>query len=186
MSRDFGMAALSIFFFVAIACTPKASEVSAAKASKDRAAALAKPLGGRLTSIRSLDSNKCLDASENSFNNGQKIVQLSCQVTPTQRWQIHANGADNSTFVIRPDGGGDTVIDISRESGSVDVVLWKYTEGNVNQLWKIVDLGDLTYSIRSLANLNKCLGFAEENTDDNSRLSLLDCSSAKNLRWSLN
>lgn len=167
---------LSLAVLSPLACTAK-SETSEFKSKTT--------LGGRSVKIRNIGTSLCLENFDYGGWNGKKIIQAGCQSHKTQKWQLHFKSNDNGIYVIRPEAGGDTVVDVTHENGNDGVQLWKYDEANRNQMWWIMESGVQKYTIRSVALPKKCLGFPKTSNKAQAQLELLDCEASKGQLWLL-
>jgi hypothetical protein len=174
--RRIALIFLSLSALAPLACTAK-SETSSFKSKTD--------LGGNSVKIRNIGTSLCLENFDYGGWNGKKIIQAGCKSNKTQKWQLHFKADDNGVYVIRPEAGGDTVVDVIHENSKDSVQLWKYNEANRNQMWWIIESGIQKYTIRSVALPKKCLGFPKDITKDQSQLELLDCNLSKGQIWTI-
>ncbi|MBC7530054.1 MAG: RICIN domain-containing protein [Oligoflexus sp.] len=167
---------MSIFALLPLSCKAPA-ENSEMKSTK--------VLGGRVVTIKNVNTKKCLENWDYGGWNGKKIIQNACKSNKTQKWQLHFKDNEGGMYVIRPEAGSDTVIDVTHEGEVLGVQLWKYNEVNRNQLWAIVESGVNRFILRSVALPKKCLGFSKDKTDDLTQLEILDCSPTNGQMWTI-
>jgi len=124
-------------------------------------------------------SNKCLDVSGLSRDNGGKIQQWSCRGSDNQLWGLVPVG-DYYKIMAKHSGKCLDVWGVSRENGA-RVHQWTCEAGKENQLWQLVPRGD-AYSLVA-KHSGKCLDVSGVSCENGAELLQWDCHGGGNQLW---
>ena len=123
--------------------------------------------------ITNRNSGKCLTTLNGSTADAAEVVQVTCNGSTEQQWEIVEIGTDLYN-IIHVSSGKFADIDGGSTSTGANNIIWPDNGGD-NQKWEIVDQGDGYYHIINL-NSNLFLDISSASTSDN----------ANNIQWSDN
>ncbi|WP_066370595.1 ricin-type beta-trefoil lectin domain protein [Herbidospora mongoliensis] len=121
--------------------------------------------------IRGVASNRCVDVTGASQNNGTAVVLWDCNGQSNQQWTATSSG-ELRVY-------GNKCLDVSG-AGTADgtgVLIWD-CNGQNNQKWRFNSDGSIT-----AIGANKCLDVAGSSTANNARIQIWSCTGAGNQRW---
>jgi hypothetical protein len=132
--------------------------------------------------IMNRHSNKALDVTERSNQDGANIQQWSYADQPNQNWDVIDLGNGESAIISRQSGRALTVQG-GRDNNGADIIQqgWR---GSPQQRWRLEQTGSDYYRIISVDN-GKCLDVTEEGKQDGANIQLWDCANQGNQQWKL-
>ena len=93
-------------------------------------------------------SDKCLDVTGRSGDDGVVVIQYSCTGGDNQKWILSTTG--DSTTIVAKHSGKCLDLDYGKAGDGVKIQQWTCNGGN-NQLWRLIPVGDNGYKIVSVA-----------------------------------
>ena len=127
-------------------------------------------------------SDKALDVTERSNQDGANIQQWSYADQPNQNWDVIDLGNGAAAIISRQSGKALTVQG-SRDNNGANIIQQSW-RGSPQQRWRLEQNGGDYYRIVSEDN-GKCLDVTEEDKQDGARIQLWDCSNKANQQWRL-
>ena len=124
-------------------------------------------------------SQKCLDVSQWSLNDGMPVVQWACNGGDNQTWNIENTSDGYSRLIARHSGKCLDVSGASTEDGAA-IIQWS-CHGGANQQWRLEAVGE---GYRFVArHSGKCLDVAGWSTDDGTGIIQWQCHGGANQTW---
>jgi hypothetical protein len=134
---------------------------------------------GELGELVASHSQKCLDVTGWSTQDGTPIIQWRCHGGDNQAWSIEPGAEGYSRLVSRHSG---QCLDVSGEStkDGAPIIQWP-CHGGANQEWRMEAVGG---GYRFVArHSGKCLDVTGESTDDGSGIIQWQCHGGANQTW---
>lgn len=132
--------------------------------------------------IMNRHSNKGLDVTERSNQEGANIQQWSYADQPNQNWEVIDLGNGESAVISRQSGKALTVQG-GRDNNGANIIQQSW-RGNPQQRWRFEQLGSDYYRIVSVDN-GKCLDVTEQGRQDGANIQLWDYANQANQQWRL-
>lgn len=132
--------------------------------------------------IMNRHSDKAMDVTERSNQDGANIQQWSYADQPNQNWDVIDLGNGAAAIISRQSGKALTVRG-SRDNNGANIIQQSW-RGSPQQRWRLEQNGGDYYRIVSEDN-GKCLDVTEEDKQDGARIQLWDCSNKANQQWRL-
>ncbi|TDT44475.1 triacylglycerol esterase/lipase EstA (alpha/beta hydrolase family) [Halospina denitrificans] len=128
----------------------------------------------------SLHSNKCVDVSGPSHDNGTNIHQWSCHGNDNQRWYLE--NYEDGYHRIRSKYS-DKCLDVSSAShdNGANIQQWDCGDGE-NQQWHLAYAGNNYYMLKA-RHSGKCLDVSGVSHDDGANIHQWDCVNGDNQRF---
>jgi hypothetical protein len=124
-------------------------------------------------------SNKCLDVSNLSQDNGAKIQQWTCHGRDNQLWELRRVG-NYHQIIAKHSGKCLAVRGTSPGNGNV-LQQWTCDARQNNQLWQFIEVGD---DYRLVAkHSGQCMDVSDVGYDNGAQLIQWDCHSGENQLW---
>jgi len=132
--------------------------------------------------IMNRHSNKALDVTERSNQDGANIQQWSYADQSNQNWEIIDLGNGESAIVSLQSGRALTVQG-GRDNNGSNIIqqIWR---GSQQQRWRLEQIGSDYYKIVSVDN-GKCLDVTREGKQDGASIQLWDYANQANQQWRL-
>jgi len=132
--------------------------------------------------IMNRHSNKALDVTERSNQDGANIQQWSYADQPNQNWDIIDLGRGEAAIISRQSGRALTV-EGGRDNNGANVIQqgWR---GSPQQRWRLEQTGGDYYRIVSVDN-GKCLDVTQQGKQDGANIQLWDYANQANQQWRL-
>jgi hypothetical protein len=132
--------------------------------------------------IMNRHSDKALDVTERSNQDGANIQQWSYADQPNQNWDVIDLGNGEAAIISRLSGRALTVQG-SRDNNGANIILqgWR---GTPQQRWRLEQIGGDYYRIVSVDN-GKCLDVTQEGKQDGANIQLWDYANHANQQWRL-
>lgn len=140
---------------------------------------------GRVTysgPIMNRHSNKALDVTERSNQDGANIQQWSYADQPNQNWDVIDLGNGEAAIISRQSGRALTV-EGGRDNNGANIIQQSW-RGSTQQRWRLEQIGSDYYRIVSVDN-GKCLDVTREGKEDGANIQLWDYSNQANQQWRL-
>jgi len=132
--------------------------------------------------IMNRHSNKALDVTERSNQDGANIQQWSFADQPNQNWEVIDLGNSEAAIISRQSGRALTVQG-GRDNNGANIIQQSW-RGTVQQRWRVEQIGSNYYKIVSVDN-GKCLDVTQEGKQDGANIQIWDCSNQANQQWRL-
>jgi len=132
--------------------------------------------------IMNRHSDKALDVTERSNQDGANIQQWSYADQPNQNWDVIDLGNGESAIISRQSGRALTVQG-GRDNNGANIIqqTWR---GSPQQRWRLEQIGSDYYRIVSVDN-GKCLDVTQEGKQDGANIKLWDYADQSNQQWRL-
>nr|WP_062342982.1 lectin [Herbidospora sakaeratensis] len=121
--------------------------------------------------LRGVASNRCVDVTGASQNNGTAVVLWDCNGQSNQQWTSTAAGE------LRVYGNKCLDVNNNGTADGTGVLIWD-CNGQNNQKWRFNGDGSIT-----AIGANKCLDVSGASTANNARIQIWTCTGATNQRW---
>src|SRR5689334_19450754 len=132
--------------------------------------------------IMNRHSDKALDVTERSNQDGAQIQQWSFADQPNQNWDVIDLGNGESAIVSRQSGRALTVQG-GRDNNGANIIQQSW-RGGPQQRWRLEQAGGDYYRIVSVDN-GKCLDVTREGKQDGANIQLWDYANQANQQWRL-
>jgi hypothetical protein len=132
--------------------------------------------------IMNRHSNKALDVTERSNQDGADIQQWSYSDQPNQNWDVIDLGNGEVAIISRQSGRALTVQG-GRDNNGANIIQQSW-RGSPQQRWRLEQLGSDYYKIVSADN-GKCLDVTQEGRQDGANIQLWDYANQANQQWRL-
>lgn len=132
--------------------------------------------------IMNRHSNKALDVTERSNQDGADIQQWSYADQPNQNWDVIDLGNGESAIISRQSGRALTVQG-GRDNNGANIIQQSW-RGSPQQRWRLEQVGSDYYRIVSVDN-GKCLDVTEQGKQDGANIQLWDYANQANQQWRL-
>ena len=132
--------------------------------------------------IMNRHSNKALDVTERSNQDGANIQQWSYADQPNQNWEVIDLGNGESAIISRQSGRALTVQG-GRDNNGANIIQqgWR---GSPQQRWRLERIGADYYRIVNVDN-GKCLDVTQQGKQDGANIQLWDYVNQANQQWRL-
>ncbi|WP_062431059.1 glycoside hydrolase family 27 protein [Herbidospora daliensis] len=121
--------------------------------------------------LRGVASNRCVDVTGASQNNGTAVVLWDCNGQSNQQWTSTSAGE------LRVYGNKCLDVNNNGTADGTGVLIWD-CNGQNNQKWRFNSDGSIT-----AIGANKCLDVSGASTANNARIQIWSCTGATNQRW---
>lgn len=132
--------------------------------------------------IMNRHSNKALDVTERSNQDGANIQQWSYADQPNQNWDVIDLGNGESAIISRQSGRALTVQG-GRDNNGANIIQQSW-RGSAQQRWRFEQTGSDYYRIVSVDN-GRCLDVTQEGRQDGANIQLWDYANQSNQQWRL-
>jgi len=132
--------------------------------------------------IMNRHSDKGLDVTERSNQDGANIQQWSYADQPNQNWDVIDLGNGESAIISRQSGRALTVQG-GRDNNGANIIQQSW-RGSSQQRWRLEQTGSDYYRIVSVDN-GKCLDVTQEGKQDGANIQLWDYANQANQQWRL-
>jgi hypothetical protein len=132
--------------------------------------------------IMNRHSDKALDVTERSNQDGANIQQWSYADQPNQNWDVIDLDNGESAIISRQSGRALTVQG-GRDNNGANVIQQSW-RGSPQQRWRLEQIGSDYYRIVSVDN-GKCLDVTERGRQDGANIQLWDYANQANQQWRL-
>lgn len=132
--------------------------------------------------IMNRHSDKALDVTERSNEDGANIQQWSYADQPNQNWDVIDLGNGEAAIISRQSGRALTVQG-SRDNNGANIIQQSW-RGTPQQRWRLEQIGGDYYRIVSVDN-GKCLDVTQEGKQDGANIQLWDYANHANQQWRL-
>ena len=132
--------------------------------------------------IMNRHSNKALDVTERSNQDGANIQQWSYADQPNQNWDIIDLGNGEAAIISRQSGRALTVQG-GRDNNGANIIQRSWN-GTPQQRWRLEQTGGDYYRIVSVDN-GKCLDVTSQGRQDGANIQLWDYANQANQQWRL-
>ena len=132
--------------------------------------------------IMNRHSNKALDVTERSNQDGANIQQWSYSDQPNQNWDVIDLGNGEAAIISRQSGRALTVQG-GRDNNGANIIQQSW-RGSPQQRWRLEQTGGDYYRIVSVDN-GKCLDVTQEGKQDGANIQLWDYANQANQQWKL-
>jgi hypothetical protein len=132
--------------------------------------------------IMNRHSDKALDVTERSNQDGADIQQWSYADQPNQNWDVIDLGNGQSAIISRQSGRALTVQG-GRDNNGANIIQQSW-RGSTQQRWRLEQIGSDYYRIVSVDN-GKCLDVTQEGKQDGANIQLWDYANQANQQWRL-
>jgi ricin-type beta-trefoil lectin protein len=132
--------------------------------------------------IMNRHSDKALDVTERSNQDGANIQQWSYADQPNQNWDVIDLGNGESAILSRQSGRALTVQG-GRDNNGANIIQQSW-RGSPQQRWRLEPIGSDYYRIVSVDN-GKCLDVTERGRQDGDNIQLWDYANQSNQQWRL-
>ena len=132
--------------------------------------------------IMNRHSDKALDVTERSNQDGADIQQWSYADQPNQNWDVIDLGNGESAIISRQSGRALTVQGGGDNNGAN--IIQQSWRGSPQQRWRLEQIGSDYYRIVSADN-GKCLDVTREGMQDGANIQLWDYANQPNQQWRL-
>ncbi|MEK6323285.1 MAG: RICIN domain-containing protein [Acidobacteriota bacterium] len=132
--------------------------------------------------IMNRHSDKGLDVTERSNQDGANIQQWSYADQPNQNWDVIDLGNGESAIISRQSGRALTVQG-GRDNNGANIIQQSW-RGSPQQRWRFEQIGSDYYRIVSVDN-GKCLDVTEQGRQDGANIQLWDYANQSNQQWRL-
>ncbi len=136
---------------------------------------------GRYT-IKSVNSNLCMDVDHSKFNNGANIQQWSCNGTNAQAFDLVVNGG----YYNLKNVNSGKLVDVSGVSTSdgANIAQWEATNGD-NQRFSFINNGNSQYEIHA-KHSGKCVDVSGWSQSSGGNVQQWSCGNSQaNQKWML-
>lgn len=134
-------------------------------------------------SIINRHSNKGLDVTEQSMQEGANIQQWGYSDQPNQNWDVIDLGNGEVAIISRQSGMAITVQGGNDNNGAN--IIQRSWNGNRQQRWRLEQISGGYYQIVSVDN-GKCLDVTERGRQDGANVQLWNYANQANQHWRLN
>ena len=132
--------------------------------------------------IMNRHSNKALDVTERSNQDGANIQQWSYADQPNQNWDVIDLGNGEAAIISRQSGRALTVQG-GRDNNGANIIQRNWS-GTPQQRWRLEQTGGDYYRIISVDN-GKCLDVTSQGRQDGANIQLWDYANQANQQWRL-
>jgi len=132
--------------------------------------------------IMNRHSNKALDVTERSNQDGANIQQWSYADQPNQNWDVIDLGNGEAAIISRQSGRALTVQG-GRDNNGANIIQRTWN-GAPQQRWRLEQTGGDYYRIVSVDN-GKCLDVTSQGRQDGANIQLWDYANQANQQWRL-
>jgi hypothetical protein len=132
--------------------------------------------------IMNRHSNKALDVTERSNQEGANIQQWSYADQPNQNWDVIDLGNGEAAIISRQSGRALTVQG-GRDNNGANIIQRSWN-GTPQQRWRLEQTGGDYYRIVSVDN-GKCLDVTSQGRQDGANIQLWDYANQANQQWRL-
>jgi Ricin-type beta-trefoil lectin domain-like len=132
--------------------------------------------------IMNRHSDKALDVTERSNQDGANIQQWSYADQPNQNWDVIDLGKGEAAIISRQSGRALTVQG-GRTSNGANIIQQSW-RGSPQQRWRLEQVGSDYYRIVSVDN-GKCLDVTQQGRQDGATIQLWDYANQANQQWRL-
>lgn len=132
--------------------------------------------------IMNRHSDKALDVTDRSNQDGADIQQWSYADQPNQNWDVIDLGNGESAIISRQSGRALTVQG-GRDNNGANIIQQSW-RGSPQQRWRLEQVGGDYYRIVSVDN-GKCLDVTQEGRQDGANIQLWDYANQANQQWRL-
>jgi hypothetical protein len=132
--------------------------------------------------IMNRHSDKGLDVTERSNQNGANIQQWSYADQPNQNWDVIDLGNGEAAIISRQSGRALTVQG-GRDNNGANIIQQTWS-GSPQQRWRLEQVGNDYYRIVSVDN-GKCLDVTQQGRQDGANIQLWDYANQANQQWRL-
>ena len=132
--------------------------------------------------IMNRHSNKALDVTERSNQDGANIQQWSYADQPNQNWDVIDLGNGEAAIISRQNGRALTVQG-GRDNNGANIIQRTWN-GTPQQRWRLEQTGGDYYRIVSVDN-GKCLDVTSQGRQDGANIQLWDYANQANQQWRL-
>ena len=132
--------------------------------------------------IMNRHSDKALDVTERSNQDGANIQQWSYADQPNQNWDVIDLGNGESAIISQQSGRALTVQG-GRDNNGANIIQQSW-RGSPQQRWRLEQIGSDYYRIVSVDN-GKCLDVTQEGKQDGANIQLWDYANQSNQQWRL-
>ena len=132
--------------------------------------------------IMNRHSDKALDVTERSNQDGANIQQWSYADQPNQNWDVIDLGNGEAAIISRQSGRALTVQG-GRDNNGANIIQQSW-RGSPQQRWRLEQIGGDYYRIVSVDN-GKCLDVTGEGKQDGANIQLWDYANQANQQWRL-
>jgi hypothetical protein len=132
--------------------------------------------------IMNRHSDKAMDVTERSNQDGANIQQWSYADQPNQNWDVIDLGNGESAIISRQSGKALTVQG-GRDNNGANIIQQSW-RGSPQQRWRFEQIGGNYYRIVSVDN-GKCLDVTQEGKQDGANIQLWDYANQSNQQWRL-
>ncbi|WP_250213462.1 lectin [Acrocarpospora catenulata] len=129
------------------------------------------PPSSETTAIRGVGSNRCLDVTGVSQNNGTQVQIWDCNGQNNQRWTL------TSASELRVYGNKCLDVNGGGTADGTAVIIWD-CNGQNNQKWRFNSDGSIT-----AVGANKCLDVSGYGTANGTKVNIWSCHGGTNQRW---
>lgn len=130
--------------------------------------------------IMNRHSDKALDVSAQSLQDGANIQQWGYAGQPNQNWDVIDLG-NNEIAIISRHSGKALTVQGGRDSNGSNIIQRNWS-GNTQQRWRMEQVGGDYYRIVSVDN-GKCLDVTAEGRQDGANIQIWDYSGQSNQQW---
>jgi hypothetical protein len=132
--------------------------------------------------IMNRHSNKALDVTERSNQDGANVQQWSYADQPNQNWDVIDLGNGEAAIISRQSGRALTVQG-GRDNNGANIIQRTWN-GTPQQRWRLEETGGDYYRIVSVDN-GKCLDVTSQGRQDGANIQLWDYANQANQQWRL-
>jgi hypothetical protein len=132
--------------------------------------------------IMNRHSDKALDVTERSNQDGANIQQWSYADQPNQNWDVIDLGNGEAAIISRQSGRALTVQG-GRDNNGANIIQRSWN-GTPQQRWRLEQIGGDYYRIVSVDN-GKCLDVTAQGRQDGANIQLWDYANQANQQWRL-
>lgn len=132
--------------------------------------------------ISNRHSDKSLDVTERSNQDGANIQQWSYADQPNQNWDVIDLGNNEAAIISRQSGRALTVQG-GRDNNGANIIQQRWS-GSRQQRWRLESIGSGYYRIVSVDN-GKCLDVTEQGRQDGANIQLWNYANQANQQWRL-
>lgn len=132
--------------------------------------------------IMNRHSDKALDVTERSNQDGANIQQWSYADQPNQNWDVIDLGNGEAAIISRQSGRALTVQGGRNNNGAN--IIQRSWNGAPQQRWRLEQIGGDYYRIVSVDN-GKCLDVTQQGKQDGANIQLWDYANQANQQWRL-
>jgi hypothetical protein len=132
--------------------------------------------------ISNRHSDKALDVTERSNQDGANIQQWSYADQPNQNWDVIDLGNGEAAIISRQSGRALTVQG-GRDNNGANIIQQRWS-GSRQQRWRLESIGGDYYRIVSVDN-GKCLDVTQQGRQDGANIQLWNYANQANQQWRL-